>query len=108
MPMIYHLLDQDEWSAARTVGARHAPSLETEGFVHCSFADQLEKTREIHFAGRERLVLLWLDEIKLGDALKVEPSRSGKLFPHVYGPIPLEAVTRVVDVEDEGLVTATE
>jgi len=36
-----------------------------------------------------------VDASMLGSALKWEPSRGGALFPHLYGPLALEAVKHV-------------
>ncbi len=41
------------------------------------------------------LRLLYVDTAKLGDKLKWEPSRGGALFPHLYGDLPLAAVTKI-------------
>jgi uncharacterized protein (DUF952 family) len=64
-----------------------------DGFIHLSTMDQALQTAERHFAGRADLVLLLVDGDALGAALRWEPSRGGQLFPHLYGPLPLAAVT---------------
>jgi uncharacterized protein (DUF952 family) len=58
-----------------------------EGFVHCSFTGQLDGTLALHFAGRQTVTLLRLDRARLGARLRLEHSRGGALFPHVYGGI---------------------
>ena len=40
-------------------------------------------------------MLVAVDERLLGAALKYEPSRDGALFPHLYAPLPVSAVTWV-------------
>ena len=80
-------------AAARAEGCPlGAASLETEGFVHASFADQLAGTLAVHFTQAQAVHLVELDEAALGDALVIEPSRGGRLFPHVYGALPLAAI----------------
>ena len=37
-----------------------------------------------------------MDEDRLGDGLKWEPSRGGQLFPHLYGDMPLTAAIEIV------------
>jgi uncharacterized protein (DUF952 family) len=44
------------------------------------------------YAGRTGLMALEVDVEKLESPLKVEPSRSGELYPHIYGKLNLEAV----------------
>jgi uncharacterized protein (DUF952 family) len=45
-----------------------------------------------HFAGRNNLLLVAVDDADLGEALRYEPSRGGDLFPHLYASLPLSAV----------------
>ena len=65
-----------------------------DGFIHFSTAAQVKETAAKHFAGQSGLVLLRLDSEKLGSALKWEASRGGALFPHLYGPLDVAAVSR--------------
>lgn len=84
------------WEDAKTAGqfAGSAHDL-ADGFIHFSTAEQLAETAAKHFAGQTDLVLLTVDEAPLGEALKYEPSRGGALFPHLYGPLPLNAVVEI-------------
>ena len=61
-------------------------------FIHFSTAAQVAETAAKHFAGQSDLLLISVDARKLGNALKWEPSRGGALFPHLYGPLTVEAV----------------
>src|SRR5689334_9993585 len=63
-----------------------------DGFIHFSTAEQVEKTAELHFAGKPDLVIVAVDSEALGSALKWEPARAGGLFPHLYGDLPITAV----------------
>ncbi len=63
-----------------------------DGFIHLSSPDQLEGTLAKHFAGQSDLVVLAVDSGTLGERLQWEPSRGGALFPHLYGPLDLEAL----------------
>jgi uncharacterized protein (DUF952 family) len=68
--------------------------LADEGFIHCSFAHQIEPVANRWYRDLDRLVILRLDADALVAKVRVEPSSdgSGELFPHVYGPIPATAV----------------
>ena len=69
------------------------PSLETEGFIHCSYEDQVLVPANALFAGQSDLLLLVIDPKRLTSDLVVEDSyASGTAFPHIYGPIDLDAV----------------
>ncbi|MEV7985848.1 DUF952 domain-containing protein [Micromonospora sp. NPDC085948] len=91
--MIYKLLSTTEWDDALAAGAFAGSAVDRQdGFIHLSGGDQVVETARRHFAGATRLTLLSVEEERLGDALRWEPSRGGQLFPHVYGPLPVAAV----------------
>lgn len=95
---LYHLSTQEDWVRSRELGRIEPPSLESEGFVHCSWGRQVSGTVAKHFAGVPEILGLRLDPGKLGDLRLIEEDRSGsgQEFPHVYGPIPSRAVVDVV------------
>lgn len=70
-------------------------SLATEGFVHCAFAEQVAAAANRFYAGATDLLVLTIDPARLTSPLREEPSSSGKLFPHIYGPVNRDAVTAV-------------
>lgn len=86
---LFHLLPAHSWRAHLAGGepAYQPPSLAREGFVHLSFAEQLEGSLQLHFAGERELVLLELDPVRAAPALVLEPARGGALFPHLRRPI---------------------
>lgn len=90
---IYHLSRRADWDRAKSDGAYHGSREDTaDGFLHFSTALQVAASAAKHRAGETGLVLLEVDAAKLGDALKWEPARGGDLFPHLYGPLPADAV----------------
>ena len=103
--MILHITSRAEWNEAQTRGEYIAPSLQTEGFIHCSTEKQVVHVANAFYRGRNDLVLLHIDEAKLKPELKWEPP-AGKpapdisdsdLFPHIFGPINLTAVASILD-----------
>jgi uncharacterized protein (DUF952 family) len=97
--MIYHFCPRADWAAAEPVGSYTAESLRSEGFIHCSSRELLHVSATLHAPGRTDLLVLEIDESRLGGAVVWEegspPRPDGKLFPHVYGPIPVGAVVSV-------------
>jgi len=89
-----HITTEAEWLEAQRVGEVHPASLEAEGFVHCSTEDQLPRTLVRHFAGVDQLLVLEVDAERSGVEVRWEESE-GELFPHLYGAIPVDAVTGV-------------
>lgn len=94
--VVFHLTDPARWDAAQTTGEIVPPGFAEEGFVHCSTGDQLAGTIERHFAGVDELVLLELDQGRLGEALRWEEARPGEVYPHVYRHLVLADVVRAI------------
>lgn len=93
---IYHICRREEWEAAAERGRYEGSSQDrADGFIHFSAGDQVVESAARHRAGQSGLVLLTVDPDALGEAVKWEPSRAGRLFPHLYGPLPVAAVLRV-------------
>ncbi len=103
--MILHITSRAEWNGAQVRGEYIAPSLQSEGFIHCSTEKQVLHVANAFYRGKNDLVLLLLDEAQLKPELKWEapagPPAPGisesDSFPHVFGPINLSAIASVVD-----------
>lgn len=99
MPIIYHVTSRAEWDQARKDGFYEAPSLKSEGFIHCSEAHQVGGVLERYFAGKTDLVKLEIDTDKLTSRYVQEWSPSVRdTFPHIYGPINPDAVVNVISL----------
>jgi uncharacterized protein (DUF952 family) len=113
--MILHITSRQDWENAIKNKAYTAPSIETEGFIHCSIIKQAVETANIFFKGQKGLILLCIDEDKLESVCKYEAPTggglhnpdNGNLFPHIYGPINLSAVVKVLDFPVNGDGTFT-
>jgi uncharacterized protein (DUF952 family) len=108
--MIYHITSRMAWNQARMHGDYRAQSLESEGFIHCSTQEQVVPVAENFFKGQDDLLLLVIEPDRLSSDLRWESPAGGtpppgvpegELFPHVYGPINLEAVVRVFDLQSQ-------
>jgi uncharacterized protein (DUF952 family) len=96
---IYKIAPRALWEAAKAKGRFDgAPVDEADGYIHFSTGQQARETAARHFARQDDLLLIAVDPAKLGEALRFEPSRGGALFPHLYGPLPLDAVLWVEDL----------
>ncbi len=108
---ILHITSREAWDAACQNGSYLAPSLETEGFIHCSTAEQAVPVANAFYAGQRGLVLLVIDPARLTAVLKWEPPAhvlpdakpdvEADEFPHIYGPINVDAVTDVLAFEPD-------
>lgn len=94
MSVVFHIATRAEWQLALVAGVYRTGSLDSEGFIHCSTAEQLAGTANRLFAGRTDLVVIFIDSERLGAVLRYEAVADppGAAFPHVFGPIELDAV----------------
>src|SRR4051812_29143934 len=102
---ILHITTDSAWAKAREEGELTTPSLTEEGFIHCSTVAQVESTADRIFRGSGDLLTLELDVSKIGPEVKWERATDvGDEFPHIYGPLNLDAVTgeRALRETDEG------
>ena len=89
----YKVLTAEQMTALEQDGSFTGASVDlADGYIHLSTADQLTATVDKHFAGHENLHVAAVDLAAFGDTLQWEEARGGALFPHLYGPLPLEAV----------------
>ena len=98
---ILHATSRSAWLAAQAQGQYSADSLAGQGFIHCSRVEQILRVADSFYAGQTDLVLLVIDPGRLVSELRWEPGTdlATELFPHVYGPINLDAVLQVLDFE---------
>jgi uncharacterized protein (DUF952 family) len=94
MAIIYHIAKKPAWDQAVGEGLYRGDTLASEGFIHCSKREQVERTAEKYYNGQSGLVLLAIDESRLGSPLRYELAPSGELFPHIYGPLERDAVAK--------------
>ncbi|WP_282333757.1 DUF952 domain-containing protein [Pinibacter soli] len=94
MAIIYHVTTAAAWNTAKEKGSYEDTSLAKEGFIHASETQQVDGVLQRYFAGKTDLVKLTIDTSKLKSQLVYEWSPSvQEQFPHIYGPINLDAVT---------------
>jgi uncharacterized protein (DUF952 family) len=97
MTRIFHITTRAEWESQSEQSSYSASSIESEGFIHASRANQIVDTANRIFAGRDDLVVLVVDVDILTSPLKVEDSYGHGSFPHVYGSITKDAILSTVD-----------
>ncbi len=111
--MIYHIASHSDWTRAQATGLYNPPSLESEGFIHCSRLDQVLTVANNFYQGQSDLLLLCIEEGELASELRWEApahpkgnifsaTKSAELFPHLYGPLNLKAVTAALAFEERG------
>ena len=106
--MIYHITARRAWQEAQPRGEYRAESLESEGFIHCSTETQILPVAEKYYEGQSGILLLRIDPSLLSSELRWEPPSGGspppgvpegEQFPHIYGPINLDAIVNVYSLD---------
>ncbi|AGS71757.1 DUF952 domain-containing protein [Streptomyces collinus] len=107
LPHIVHITERSLWEAAREAGtyevSTRGRTLQEEGFIHFSTREQLPRIAALlygDYEGPDELVVLVVDPALLGVPVRYDAMPPhGEEFPHVYGPVRVDAV---VDVEPWG------
>lgn len=95
---LYHLAFESDWDVARAGGSYRVSTrgrtLDEEGFIHLSSAVQVDGVaRRFYSDVQEPLLLLTIDITLLHDEVRLEvPPGASEAFPHLFGPLPVEAV----------------
>src|SRR5262249_1343412 len=72
-----------------------AASLATEGLIHCSNHDQIARVANQFYADAQDLSVMTILADRLTSPLRDEAPGIGECFPHVYGPINIDAIEEV-------------
>ncbi|HUC36722.1 MAG TPA: DUF952 domain-containing protein [Acidimicrobiales bacterium] len=108
---IFHIAEVSGWAEAQASGIYRRSTLgrtlEEEGFVHCSYWHQVASVANEFYADQKNLLLLVIDPARVAPEIREEAIEGLEGFPHIYGPLNLDAVTEVwpfVTREDGRLV----
>jgi glyoxylase I family protein len=93
--VLLHITSGDRWQDAQRVGEYRPESLDTEGFIHCCLAAQLPGVVQRFYPEPTDLVVLSIDPTQVQATIQYEPVAEEGIFPHLYGPLNLKAVTQV-------------
>ena len=92
---IYHIVTPEVWETFKDNDFYEAESLTTEGFIHCSFAAQLDGVLQRYYKDAGKVLILTIDAEKLTSNLVNEPSTNNEIYPHIYGKINKSAIVNV-------------
>ncbi|CAN5774303.1 hypothetical protein BH23CHL5_BH23CHL5_06190 [soil metagenome] len=101
----YHLTTLDEWTYQHRQPMYRAATLDGEGFIHCTdLIDELIAVGNRYYRDDLRTyVALQIDCDRVSAPIVYDDPTS--IFPHVYGPMDIEAVIRVFRVERDSAGT---
>jgi len=95
--IIYHIAQKNDWSEALETGFFRCESLEKEGFIHCSTAEQIIPVANRFYKDLKDLVLLYIEQELVSNEIRYENLEGGEdQFPHIYGKLNLDAVSKSI------------
>lgn len=96
MAALLHITSKQEAETAKVSGVYKPKGFNSEGFIHCSYPNQVCRVASRLFKGCADLVLLEINKSQLTcKVIDEDLYESGELFPHIYGELPWEAVIAV-------------
>ena len=98
--LIYHIVLPDFWEKFKDEYEYEAESLRSEGFIHCSYRNQLDEVLERYYKNAGKVLILHINLHFLTAKFIAEPSTNREIYPHIYGKINKSAI---VDVEERNL-----
>jgi glutathione S-transferase len=102
METVYHIAKDTDWKDAQKKGYYDVSTLNKTlkevGFIHLSFANQVNRVADFIYKNECNLKLLKIDPNKLESKIVVESIEGTKeKFPHLYGKLNLDAVDEIKD-----------
>jgi uncharacterized protein (DUF952 family) len=103
MAELFHITERAVWLEAVPAGAyrmsTRGVTLEQEGYIHCSLRHQLRGVAEYLYGDADDLVVLVIDSTEVPAPIRHEaPGPGAEQYPHIYGALPVAAVTSVITV----------
>ena len=101
MSIILHITSRRQWRQSKIAREYRDDTLDSDGFIHCSTLEQIIKVANALFHGRRDLVLLCIESDRVKAEIKYEGVKGGELYPHIYGPLNIDAVINVLDLKPD-------
>ncbi|WP_322756053.1 DUF952 domain-containing protein [Frankia sp. Cas3] len=104
MKKIYHIAAAADWKHAKLHGeyriSTRGRSLDDQGFIHASESHQVAPVANMIYKGDRNLLLLIIDVSRVTPEIRYEHVSGWKdPFPHIYGPLNVDAVVEAVPLE---------
>lgn len=92
---IFHIATASAWNLAQKEKIYIPENFSVDGFIHCSFQNQVTAVANRFYSGIKQLILLKIDTDLIESQIVEENLEGeGELFPHLYGTLPIEAVIK--------------
>jgi uncharacterized protein (DUF952 family) len=94
--LTHHLTPKELWDAADPAEPLTAPSLATEGFIHCTDgpAAMVATANRLYASDPRAFIVLTVDLDLVSSRWRIDDP--GRIYPHIFGPIDRAAIVAVV------------
>jgi uncharacterized protein (DUF952 family) len=93
--LIYHIVLPEVWEKFKNEYEYEAESLASEGFIHCSYRNQLDDVLARYYKNAGKVLILHINLHYLTAKFIAEPSTNRDIYPHIYGKINKSAIVNV-------------
>lgn len=101
MAVMFHICTRADWEQGKLAGAFSGDRLHLDGFIHCATPEQVDPVASRRYMGKPGLVVLEIDRDRVKPPVRDEDNGKGIIYPHIYGPLNLDAVLSVRDFYKE-------
>lgn len=100
--LLFHITTKDEWKQYKKEGNYEPESFESDGFIRCFTGVQLEDAANRLFPDKDKILLIVIDVSIIREEIKFEKDEEiGEKFPHILGPLSINAVIDKIDIKAE-------
>ena len=99
--LIYHIVLPEIWDKFKDEHEYEAESLATEGFIHCSYQNQLDEVLQRYYSNADKVLILHINPHFLKSDFRPEPSTNREVYPHIYCKINKSVI---VEIEERKIV----
>lgn len=93
--LIYHIVTPEVWEKFKNEYEYEAESLASEGFIHCSYRNQLDDVLARYYKNADKVLILHINLHYLTAKFIAEPSTNREIYPHIYGKINKSAIVGI-------------
>lgn len=94
--MLYHVVKETHWNTFKKSNLYFSETFDTENFIHLSEASQIKGVLERYYKNQNNLLILCIEKEKLTSDLIYEKATNNDHFPHLYGGLNVNAISKII------------
>ena len=94
--MLYHVVNETYWNTYEKSEMYYSETFEAENFIHLSEASQVKGVLERYYKNQDNLLILFIEKEKLTSELIYEKATNDEYFPHLYGGLNINAISKII------------